>query len=164
MMRTIRHLARANDGYISFPDVDAWKAHNSGKGMDKFPNRLFFIIDGTSWPVFTPRSHFLERVLYVGYKKHHAFRYFIMCTPDGRIVFVSGVKAGRTTDCTEYKLSGVRELLEECYPAERVKALLDEGWELHIGGDKVCLLACLNVVVTMQCRGTFTFVRLHTGL
>ena len=52
---------------------------------------------------------------------------------------------GHTTDCTEYELSCVKAKLESVYKIEDVKELLDDGWELHIGGDKAtytCDLLC----------------------
>ena len=94
MRRSIVHLSIANESYVSFPTPDEWLRHNTGKGMEKFPKTLILFIDGTSWPLLKPGSHMLKRILWVGYKKHHAHRYFIMCTADGRIVYVSHLLTG----------------------------------------------------------------------
>lgn len=70
------------------------------------------------------------------YKAHHALRYFIMCLPDGLIVYVSEPLAGNITDCNEYDISRVRYLLEETYPLRVVDAWIKQGIQFHIGGDK----------------------------
>ena len=65
MRRTFIHISQANESLVSFPTMTEWQNHNVGKGMERFPKKLFLFIDGTSWPLLMPGCHLLRRVLYV---------------------------------------------------------------------------------------------------
>jgi len=93
---------------------------------------LFFVIDGSSCQVLTPTRCQIGRNHFVSYKGHSAHRYFILCTLDGHIVYLSEALPGHMNDDQEYRDSDIKTLLEEKY-----HALVDEpGIELALGGDK----------------------------
>ena len=62
--------------------LDEWRDMNDGAGTEAFPGALLIFIDGTSIPFQIPAHSWLRRKLWVNYKKHHAGRYFILCTQD----------------------------------------------------------------------------------
>ena len=107
---------------------------NDGAGTEAFPGALLIFIDGTSIPFQFPAHSWLRRKLWVNYKKHHAGRYFILCTPDGTIIDISHIEAGSISDTKEYHRSKVRKILSRKYGPERRNLLGDE--HLVLGGDQ----------------------------
>mmetsp|Transcript_41857 Transcript_41857/g.105576 ORF Transcript_41857/g.105576 Transcript_41857/m.105576 type:complete len:232 (+) Transcript_41857:310-1005(+) len=108
-------------------------------GMDPFNTEeetlLIAIIDGTSCPVKNPQDHSAHRRMWVHYKLHTAWRYFVLVTSDGHIVYVSEAKSGNINDEQEYLDSGVIKELEKFYGADAIKEL-KEHEHLTLGGDK----------------------------
>ena len=99
--------------------------------MEPYSKNLVMIIDGTSAPILHPQV--THRDYWVHYKRHHAFRYFVVTLADGRTVYVSTARPGNVTDEREYNESGLRELLENTYPIGRAPP----GYSFVLGGDKV---------------------------
>ena len=131
---TFKHLALALEGVIHLPTLEEWRMMNDGAGSDAFPGALLFFIDGTSVPCRKPAHAWLRRKLWVNYKKHHAGRYFVICTADGTIVFISQIEAGSISDTKEYARSDIRKTLSRLYGPQRRNLQGDEHFVL--GGDK----------------------------
>src|SRR3989338_10852552 len=78
-----------------------------------YEDRLFFVLDGTSLVISNPKNHTSSRSMYVHYKKHTGYRYFIACTRDGTIVYCSPLFPGVVPDDTLYKEVKMSEMLTE---------------------------------------------------
>lgn len=133
VVNTAADLSEALEANISFPSIDDWKKGNSGAGMDKYisKKKLLLFIDGTSANIRKPQLHSAGRDTYVHYKRHNAWRYFIVCLPSGEIVYLSDLWMGKNDDTKCYTESKLKELLEKEY-----EGVNKEGHTLCIGGDK----------------------------
>jgi len=147
---TFQHLSLALEGAIRLPSLEEWRKLNVGAGIEAFPGSLLLFIDGTSLPVRRPVHSWLQRGLWVQYKKHHACRYFILTTADGTIVFISQIESGNVSDTNEYTHSNVRETLDKVYGPQVQN--LQESERFVLGGDKGYIRcqppACFTLILT----------------
>lgn len=116
---------------FQFPTIEDWKKENRGLGQHDLDDKLSFIIDGTSLPTAKPGLSLYNRLMYVHYKGHTAFRYFVVTTLSGCIVYLSDLRSGLTTDSTHYEISGLAKELERIYSTE-----IERGDKFFILGDK----------------------------
>lgn len=132
--RTASKLGAHCRRLIAFPDsTQQWKAHNVGTGSSDYNDIYCLVVDGTSLPVFNPKLHLSKRLMFVKYKKHCAYRWFILTGLDGFIFYHSSLQPGIVTDATEFTLSGVSSALTEL--STRIKAT-DPKATFAILGDK----------------------------
>jgi len=134
MKKTAHLAAEVLKKEIKLPTLSEWKKKNYGAGMKKFNNNkmMILILDGTSLTVFKPSSHAgSNRGMYVNYKKHTAWRYFVGVMTSGEIVFISELYLGAENDGKIYSDSRLKELLEREYEDSNL-----DGWKLYLGGDK----------------------------
>ena len=131
--KTASMMGRSARSTIELPSIEKWRTMNQSNfspGFD-FENRLFLVLDGTSLTLCNPKNHTFARALWVQYKKHTAYRYFIATTLDGTIVYLSGLYPGVVPDNTLYNDVGLREILADRYqPSEFVSFGLmgDKGY------------------------------------
>lgn len=121
---------------LQLPSPTEWKSMNVAIGKQtSFNEVLTFVIDGTSLPIRQPSNHRGSRATYVSYKKHNAYRYFIVTTLNGEIVYLSQFAPGRATDSKMYEESTLKRDLEKHYDIE---SILSEGITrgFALGGDK----------------------------
>lgn len=87
---------------ISLPSSSEWYACNTQRLEDIYPGFLFFFVDGTVLPIFAPSD--IQRYKKTYNVKHSTctLSYFIVCAPDGRIVYVSMVDSGSTHDASAW--------------------------------------------------------------
>ena len=130
---TVTFLERALSPNILLPTIDEWITKSTGAGMDKFveDKKLLLLLDGTSANIQKPSLHVTGRDMYVQYKKHNAWCYFIATVPNGEIVYLSNFFIGKDDDSKAWCASGLKQTLEDLYNSEDWK-----GWTLCIGGDK----------------------------
>ena len=137
LKRTAKYIATAGYDTIKMPATyDEWKSRNKGIGSSNYDNEtLCLVIDGTSCPIYNPHDHSFARLMFVHYKGHKAYRYFILTTLDGYIVYLSRMVPGVTTDSAHYAGEGRlhKELIDL---AERILPLLPAGMTIALMGDK----------------------------
>jgi len=115
MHTTVRSLGTACRQKLVLPSLSDWKSHNVGLGTVKFNEILTFVVDGTSLPVYKPANHHQSRLMWVHYKGHTAYRYFILTCLDGTIVYCSRLAPGLVTDSTELRISNIYQQLGSTY-------------------------------------------------
>lgn len=71
-----------------------------------------------------------RRMLWNNKHKIHAFSFFVIVAPDGRIVYVSTVDNGNVHDKTAWEESGVVDELEDFYSEKTA------NFQFAVGGDK----------------------------
>ncbi len=133
MKNTAKLMGTCARSTIKLPSVESWRTMNTSPFSPNFQyeNRLFLILDGTSLRLYNPRNHTYARALWVHYKSHTAYRYFIGCTLSGLIVYISGLYPGVVPDDTLYSEVGLRQLLSETYQSSeeiRFGLMGDKGY------------------------------------
>lgn len=132
LRNTAKMLAAALQPTLSLPTLDTWRENNKNTGMEAYPNDLFLILDGTSLPIRRPKTNEMAKDMYVVYKGHHAWRYFIAVLSSGKIVFLSDLERGCISDAEAYNNSNLRTLLGEMFSGIELDALE----KLTLVGDK----------------------------
>ena len=91
---------------------------------------IFYFVDGTVVEVEESGDVAFRRLLWNNKHQHSALSFFILVSPDGRIVYVSTVDNGNVHDKTAWEHSGVVDELEQFYAGGSA------NFQLAIGGDK----------------------------
>lgn len=132
MKNTARFMGENAYRRIHLPSEERWDELNKSTFSPSFnyQNRKFIVLDGTSLPIYKPKSHCLARSTYVHYKKHQAYRYLIGCTLDGTIVYVSKLYPGVIPDDTIYRDTNLRQILTDRYgiAVDRFGLMGDKGF------------------------------------
>jgi DDE superfamily endonuclease len=87
--------------------------------------------------------------MWVNYKSHTAWRWFLLCTSDGQIVYVSTAQHGNVNDEDEYKYSGVIQDLQNFYAP--LHDQLEPHEKLALGGDKGKLVIHTHASSKLRC-------------
>lgn len=129
---TAKHMRKAAIAFesIRWPDIDRLREVSSST-KDLEPGRLLFVVDGTSLPIKQPSLWRLARLMWVHYKKHHAFRWFLVTMGNGEIVFVSKLGFGVDSDDKALSHENIHSFLAGYSPD-----WLQEGEVYTLGGDK----------------------------
>ena len=117
MKNTARFMGENALRRIHLPSEERWAELNTSAFSPSFnyQNRKFIVLDGTSLPIYKPKSHCLARSTYVHYKKHQAYRYLVGCSLDGSIVYVSQLFPGVVPDDSIYRDTNLRQILTDRY-------------------------------------------------
>lgn len=107
-----------------------WEANHSQLIRKEFEKVLFYFVDGTVVEVEEPYNVALRRQLWNNKHHFHAFSFFILVAPSGRIVYVSKLEDGNKHDKTAWEESTAVSELTRFYGA------VESEFQLAIGGDK----------------------------
>lgn len=130
--RTASLMGETFRSSVQLLEPNVWRQHNVAIGEEtKFNKVLTLLIDGTSYVFQKPSQPTEGHLTYVDYKGHYGYRYFVLTTLDGFIMYRSSLQVGSLTDNVEYIHSGIRETLEEMYEPHR-----QNGLKFALGGDK----------------------------
>lgn len=112
---------------VKLPQIEEWAFRDNSLATSRYshatcnetyPNKRFLVVDGSYTRVLVPETDSVERMLlYHSKHKVHAFGWFIVCTIDGRIVYVSNCYEGSISDKESWEKSDVRAQLNNQYPA-----------------------------------------------
>jgi hypothetical protein len=137
---------------VKLPDGQEWgfvdnslttSRYSHSTCKESYPNKRFLVVDGSYTRVLVPDSDSVERMLlYHSKHKIHAFGWFIVCTVDGRIVYMSNCYEGSISDKESWEKNNIRALLNSHYPASLFKESFRENgsfwtpFQPAIAGDK----------------------------
>lgn len=87
---------------ISLPHASEWVGMNTERLDTQYPGHLFFFVDGTVIPIYSPKDFQLQKKAYNSKHGFCAYSFFIMVAPNGRVVYVSLVNWGSFHDATAW--------------------------------------------------------------
>lgn len=87
---------------IQLPTVDEWRRMNTEQMAKDFPGFLSFFVDGTVIEIWNPKDVKKYRENFNSKHGHTAMSFFVVCTPDGCIVYLSKFDTGSTHDSTAW--------------------------------------------------------------
>jgi hypothetical protein len=121
---------------IQLPSVAQIMADTPAKLSERYPNVAFLAVDATPVPIYRPSSFNDMRNFYSPKAKCTCLKVFILCTPNGRIVYLSPAYPGCTNDKTIYVKSRVNEMLDDEYLDVARRTINGTPYEMNIMGDK----------------------------
>jgi len=84
-------------------------------------------VDGTSTVTFDSRNHRQKRKIYVHYKGHCGWRWTIVVSMTGRILYISRMRPGKITDEEVMELDKILSKINDAYPRSDVEIELSAG-------------------------------------
>lgn len=115
---------------VQLLDVADWQACHPQNLQEAYKKVLFYFVDGTVVGVGESGDPDVNRDTWNTKHQIHAFAFFVLVAPNGRIVYLSDVYFGNVHDKTAWEESTVLRLLKQKY------SVLPNDLTFAIGGDK----------------------------
>ena len=111
------------------------KKHTAPELQEKYPNTCIFVVDGTFIPILDPTDSRSHRLEFCAYKHTTCFKFFLITSLKGFILYVSPPFPGGTkSDAGYWKQSGVSNQLGLFYGTQDDS--VQDGDRFSIFGDK----------------------------